>query len=43
MPPNHNSVDTVADAGKRFKEIEETAKTVYGDKALKKTHLYEII
>jgi hypothetical protein len=30
-------------AGKPFKEIEETVKKVYGDKALKKTQLYEII
>jgi hypothetical protein len=29
--------------GKSLKEIEETVKTVFGDKALKKTHLYKII
>jgi hypothetical protein len=43
MPPIRNFVGALAVAGKLFKEIEETVKKVYGDKALKKTQLYEII
>jgi len=33
----------LARAGKPFKEIEDTVKKAYGDKALKKTQIYEII
>jgi hypothetical protein len=43
MLPIRDFVGAVAVAGKLFKEIEETVKKVYGDKALKKTQLYEII
>jgi hypothetical protein len=43
MPPIRDFVDALAVAGKLFKEIEETVKKVYGDKAMKKTQLYEII
>ncbi len=41
MPPICDFVGALA--GKPFKEIEETVKKVYGDKALKKMQLYEII
>ncbi len=43
MPPICDFVGALAVAGKPFKKIEETVKKVYGDKALKKTQLYEII
>ncbi len=43
MPPICDFVGALAVAGKPFKEIEETVKKVYGDKALKKTQLNEII
>jgi hypothetical protein len=43
MPPIHDFVGAVAVAGKLFKEIEKTVKTVHEDKAVKKMQLYEII
>ncbi len=43
MPPIRDFVGALTVALKPFKEIEETVKKVYGDKALKKTPLYEII
>jgi hypothetical protein len=39
MLPIRYFVGAVAVAGKPFKEIEETVKKVYRDKALKKTQL----
>jgi hypothetical protein len=41
MPPIRDFVGAVAE--KPFKEIEEMVKKVYGDKALKKTQLNEIL
>jgi hypothetical protein len=43
MPPVRNFVTALAVAGKTFKDIEETVKTIYSNKALKKMQLYEII
>jgi hypothetical protein len=43
MPLIRDFVDALAVAGKPFKEIEERVKMVYGDKALRKTQLCEII
>jgi hypothetical protein len=43
MTPIRDFVGTFAVAGKSFKEIEETVKKVYGDKALKRTQIYEIM
>jgi hypothetical protein len=43
MLPIRNFVGALTVTGKSFKEIEETVKTIYGNKALKKTQLYEII
>jgi hypothetical protein len=43
MLPIRDFVGALAVAGKPFKEIEKMVKTVYGDKAFKKTQLCEII
>ncbi len=43
MLPIPDFVVALAVDGKPFEEIEEMVKTVYGDKALKKTQLYKII
>ncbi len=43
MLPISDLVGALAVAGKLFKEIKAMVKTVYGDKALKKAQLYEII
>ncbi len=43
MPLVCNFVGALAVTGKMFKEIEETVKTVYNNKALKKMQLYEFI
>jgi hypothetical protein len=36
-------VGTLAVAGKSFKEIQETFKNAYGDKAIKRTQIYDIL
>jgi hypothetical protein len=43
MTPNRDFVGTLAVAGKSFKEIEETVKKVYDDKALKRTQICDIM
>ncbi len=43
MPQIRDFVGSLAVAGKPLKETEETMKKFYGDKALKRTQLYEII
>jgi hypothetical protein len=43
MPPIRDLVGALVVAGKLFKEIKAMVKMVYGDKALKKAQLYEII
>jgi hypothetical protein len=39
----HDFVGALAVPGKSFKEIEETVKMVYDDKALKRTQIYNIM
>jgi hypothetical protein len=39
----HDFVSALAVPGKSFKEIEETVKKVYDDKALKRTQIYNIM
>jgi histone-lysine N-methyltransferase SETMAR len=43
MPRVHDFVFDLARAGKKFKEIQETVKTVYRDTALKRTAIYRIL
>jgi hypothetical protein len=43
MTPIRDFVGALAVARKFFKEIEETVKKVYGDKALKRTQIYDIM
>ncbi len=38
-----NFVGALAVAGKSFKEIQETVKNAYGDKAIKRTQIYDIL
>jgi hypothetical protein len=43
MSPIRDFVAGLARAGKTFKEIQETTEAAYGENALKKTQIYEII
>jgi hypothetical protein len=43
MTPFHDFDGALAVARKSFKEIKEIVKSVYGDKALKSTHIYDIM
>ena len=43
MVPIREFVGTLAVAGKSFKEIQETVKNAYGDKAIKRTQIYDIL
>jgi hypothetical protein len=43
MTPIRDFIGALAVARKSFKEIEETVKKVYGDKALKRTQIYDIM
>jgi hypothetical protein len=43
VTPIRDFVGTLAVAGESFKETEETVKGVYGDKALKRTQIYDIM
>jgi hypothetical protein len=43
MLPIREFIGTLAVAGKSFKEIQETVKNTYGNKALKRTPIYEIL
>jgi hypothetical protein len=42
MPGVHDFVFDLARAGKKFKEIQETVKTVYRDTALKRTAMDQV-
>jgi hypothetical protein len=42
MLPICDFVGTLAVTGKSFKEIQETVKNAYGDKAIKRTQIYDI-
>jgi hypothetical protein len=39
---NHEFLCVITVAGKNFKKIQETVKRVFGNKALKKTQIYDI-
>jgi histone-lysine N-methyltransferase SETMAR len=43
MLPIQEFVGTLAVAGKSFKEIQETVKNTYGDKAINRTQIYDIL
>jgi hypothetical protein len=43
MTPIRDFVGALAVTRKSFKEIEETVKKMYGDKALKRTQVYDIM
>jgi protein involved in polysaccharide export with SLBB domain len=43
MLPIWEFVGTLAVAGKSFKEIQENVKNSYGDKAIKRTQIYDIL
>jgi hypothetical protein len=43
MTPICNFVDALTVARKSFKEIKKTVKKVYGDKALKRIQIYDIV
>jgi hypothetical protein len=41
--PIRESIGMLTVAGKSFKKIQETVKSLYGDNALKRTQIYDII
>jgi hypothetical protein len=43
MVPIREFVGTLAVAGKSFEEIQETVKKAYGNKAIKRTQIYDIL
>jgi hypothetical protein len=43
MLPIHEFVGTLTVAGKSFTEIQDTVKNAYGDKAMKRTQIYDIL
>jgi hypothetical protein len=43
MLPIREFVGTFSVAGKSFKEIQDTVRNAYGDKAIKRTQIYDIL